>query len=78
MNFTENSKKEIKERRDYFNRCCDKTYIAVTLDGFSFKGILLNYNSGNIILFNEKDETICHIPFKDLETLRPAKKNIKE
>ncbi len=58
--------------REYFGRCCDKKYVAFT-DEFVFRGILLNYNSGNIILYNEEEETICHIPYEDLKTLRPLK-----
>lgn len=37
---------------DFFNKCCDKEYIAET-DDFKFRGILLNYNSGNIVLYKE-------------------------
>ena len=57
--------------QDYFNKCCDKEYIAET-DDFKFRGILLNYNSGNVVLYSEIDETICHIPYRDLKWLRPA------
>ena len=62
---------------DFFNKCCDKEYIAET-DDFKFRGILLNYNSGNVVLYNENDETICHIPYRDLKTLRPIKPRIKK
>ena len=62
---------------DFFNKCCDKEYIAET-DNFKFRGILLNYNSGNIVLYNENDETICHIPFRDLKWLRPIPVRKKE
>jgi len=62
---------------EYFNKCCDKTYLAET-DEFRFTGILLNYNGGNVILYNEEKETICHIPYRDLRTLRPIKKELEE
>lgn len=62
--------------KDYFNRCCDKTYIAHT-DEFTFIGILVNYHFGNIILFNEEREEICHIPFNELKGLRPFRRTIK-
>lgn len=42
-------------------------------------GILLNYNSGNIDLYNEDKGGLYHIPFSGLKWLLPVKdKNTKE
>lgn len=61
---------------EYFTKCCNKEYMAET-DVFVFRGILLNYDSGNVVMYNDNNETICHIPFRDLRTLRPITKMIQ-
>lgn len=37
-------------------------------------GELVNYNSGNIILYDAKHETIYHIPYCGLKWMIPIKK----
>lgn len=45
----------------------------------SIAGILLNYNSGNLDLYNEEKGELYHIPFSGLKYLLPVKdKNTKE
>lgn len=45
----------------------------------SIVGILLNYNSGNLDLYNEEKGELYHIPFSGLKWLLPVKdKNTKE
>ena len=63
--------------KDFFIKCCDKMYVAMT-DDFTFRGILLNYNNGNIVMYNPTQETICHIPFSELKVLYPKSINTKK
>ena len=45
----------------------------------SIVGTLLNYNSGNLDLYNEENGELYHIPFSGLKWLLPVKdKNTKE
>ena len=45
----------------------------------SIVGILLNYNSGNLDLYDEEKGELYHIPFSGLKWLLPIKdKNTKE
>jgi hypothetical protein len=45
----------------------------------SIVGILLNYNSGNLGLYNEEKGELYHIPFSGIKWLLPVKnKNAKE
>lgn len=45
----------------------------------SIVGILLNYNSGNLDLYNEEKGELYHISFSGLKWLLPVKdKNTKE
>ena len=59
--------------KNYFIDCCDKKYFVETKEGYTFKGLMLNYNCGNIVLYNEENKTICHISYNDIRTLRPIK-----
>ena len=45
----------------------------------SIVGILLNYNSGNLDLYNEEKGELYHIPYSGLKWLLPVKnKSTKE
>ena len=70
--------------KDYpFKNALDKKY-KVTFEVYkgyeeSIVGILLNYNSGNLDLYNEEKGELYHIPFSGLKWLLPVKeKNAKE
>ena len=39
----------------------------------SIVGILLNYNSGNLDLYNEEKDELYHIPFSGLKWLLPIR-----
>ena len=68
---------------DWFKNALNKKY-KVTFEVYkgceeSIVGILLNYNSGNLDLYNEEKGELYHIPFSGLKWLFPIKnKNTKE
>ena len=68
---------------DWFKNALNKKY-KVTFEVYkgceeSIVGILLNYNSGNLDLYNEEKDELYHIPFSGLKWLLPIKnKNTKE
>ena len=39
-------------------------------------GELINYNSGNIILYNHDEQVIYHIPYKGIRWMLPGKKSL--
>ena len=62
---------------DWYKNALDKKY-KVTFEVYkgyeeSIIGILLNYNSGNIDLYNEEKGELYHIPFSGLKWLLPIK-----
>lgn len=70
--------------KDYpFKNALNKKY-KVTFEVYkgyeeSIVGTLLNYNSGNLDLYNEEKGELYHIPFLGLKWLLPVKdKNTKE
>lgn len=40
-------------------------------------GELVNYNSGNVILYNHDRQVIYHIPYKGIKWLLPCKSKLK-
>lgn len=70
--------------KDYpFKNALNKKY-KVTFEVYkgyeeSIVGILLNYNSGNLDLYDEEKGELYHIPYSGLKWLLPVKnKNAKE
>lgn len=68
---------------DWYKNALNKKY-EVTFEFYkgyeeSIVGILLNYNSGNLDLYDEEKGELYHIPFSGLKWLLPIKdKNTKE
>lgn len=68
---------------DWYKNALNKKY-KVTFEVYkgyeeSIVGTLLNYNSGNLDLYNEENGELYHIPFSGLKWLLPVKdKNTKE
>ena len=65
------------QKYNYFSNALNKTY-KVAFEVYkgceeNIVGILLNYNSGNIDLYNEDKGELYHIPFSGLKWLLPAK-----
>lgn len=62
---------------DWYKNALNKKY-EVTFEVYkgyeeSIIGILLNYNSGNLDLYNEEKGELYHIPFSGLKWLLPVK-----
>ena len=62
---------------DWYKNALNKKY-KVTFEVYkgyeeSIIGILLNYNSGNLDLYNEEKGELYHIPFSGLKWLLPIK-----
>ena len=65
------------QKYNYFSNALNKTY-KVAFEVYkgceeNIVGILLNYNSGNIDLYNEDKGELYHIPFSGLKWLLPVK-----
>lgn len=64
--------KLIDVMEEYTNYICDKYYL-VEYDYFGYtetiKGVMINYNSGNVILLSEKG--IYHIPYRSIIFIKP-------
>ena len=67
---------------DIFKKIIGKNYSVCYRVEKNFErwisGELINYNSGNIILYDTKNEVIYHIPFCGLEWMIPIKKKENE
>lgn len=65
------------QKYNYFSNALNKKY-KVTFEVYkgceeNIVGILLNYNSGNLDLYNEEKGELYHIPFSGLKWLLPVK-----
>lgn len=72
-----------KSELNWYKNALNKKYKVIfeVYKGYeeSIAGILLNYNSGNLDLYNEEKGELYHIPFSGLKWLLPVKdKNTKE
>ena len=65
------------QKYNYFAKALNKKY-KVTFEVYkgceeNIVGTLLNYNSGNLDLYNEEKCELYHIPFSGLKWLLPVK-----
>lgn len=51
---------------------CDKIHYVKTKDGYEYRGLLMNYYNGNIVMFTENG--IVHEQYRNIEEMRPTKK----
>ena len=50
---------------------CDKYYYVETKSHGTFKGYMLNYNWGNIVMITPKG--VIHMPYSEISILKPLK-----
>lgn len=50
----------------------DKVHYVKTKDGYEYRGLLINYYNGNVIMFTENG--IVHEQYRNIEEMRPTKK----
>jgi hypothetical protein len=55
-----------------FSFVCEKLYYVKLKDGYEYRGLLMNYYGGNIVMFTENG--IVHEQYKNIETMRPTRK----
>ena len=54
------------------NYICDKYYHVETKTHGTFKGYMLNYNCGNIVMLTPKG--VIHMPYSEVSILKPLNK----
>lgn len=65
---------EIDNLHKIFNCVLNKKYhieFKIYYEIKKINGYLINYNGGNVILFDDKNETIYHIPYNSIEYMFP-------
>jgi hypothetical protein len=55
-----------------FEYACDKLYCVSFKDGRIYKGLLMNYYGGNIVLLTERG--IVHEIYRNIESIMPTHK----
>lgn len=55
-----------------FDWACDKCYYIETTDYIVYRGVLLNYCNGNIVLLSTKG--IVHLPYSEVHRMYPLSK----
>jgi hypothetical protein len=55
-----------------FDYAYEKLHYVRTKDGYEYRGLLMNYYNGNIIMLTENG--IVHEQYKNIETMRPTRK----
>ena len=68
-NYKENDMYDYNKLFDY---ACEKLYHVKFKDGYEYRGLLMNYYSGNIVMLTEKG--IVHEQYHNIESMYPTKK----
>lgn len=55
-----------------FDYACDKCYCVQTKDWYEYRGLLMNYHGGDIVLLTPNG--IVHEEYKNIKVMRPIKK----
>lgn len=55
-----------------FDYACDKCYYIETTDYLAYRGVLLNYHGGTIVLLSTKG--MVHLPYSEIYRMYPLSK----